>query len=1113
MLKSVVLASLVAAATSAIWCIDCPTSIPNYGPVNVTLGVNAAESVVIRAVFMSSRTNWGAGTTTIAAGTNQVVTVEMMIGAATRGRGTPPLGQLDVRDGRSSKYWLEIYESPLDNCHGTSGWRTCSNLLTLDDLITVFDNGDNWDHASCPNCPAGIPEGGSVTVTLDYTILPVDNCDACTWHISVELYNARWGQRQWLTHGRREGRAIVAVTPGNGSATFANFFIHYARDSKFMSWRKRWVVDIKRVDIHGTTTLFAHNIEIPNGMDPNLPIPGFVECVNCPARIAPFETSMDLTLKYTNAPIGVPLRIGAFLQFWKNEKGRSFREYGKVWGTTTGETAEGEFQLTLNFIQSFGVDGFGAGYRLTVYSMESDIPVYKRNAVDLYRMFRERFPLTVEEPKGIKITPEVIYWSDGGIMEFQVVLESEPADLLTVSLANMGNQFSALSSCFLVFDAHNWDVPQRVFLTALPTMHIRDQVFHIKALTNKADGELHSSIAVTLRPTPSGQCLSNGDPHYTSFDNQRFDFMGSGDHYMVHSPTLSIQSRMQQCGKNRGITCNTGVAIKSGPGVFVITTDPTKPGAKIAFLSQETGGIQVSSVSHDVYRITTRDGAAVTVGVFGGRRSGYMNIQIVLPGGYFKCVQGICGSWDDDPHNDHEGFASAQQHLHSWLAKPSESLFSFPFCGNRPFVGTCGSADVAVDVPDFIPLECTGELVNRPVVDTFTADDGPAEDITALLVETFTARLEPPPQPVFVPSGETVTLFDTPEEEADATATCTALYYGSALGDACNTLGIDVDGYYESCLLDLAAFGDVSIADQGQRVLFVECKAALDQKVAEDEGAPDPPGEDDVNVIGAVTEAFAVTCPGGCSSHGTCNNGTCTCDADWAGLDCDIATNVPPATFSCTGRGDEATIGTGEQVVMTGSDFLACANLRCVFEHTTEGVKLDSEPNVVSSSMAFCVVPAFANESAVKISMETDCGVSVDSCTSQTFVQRPPPPPVAVFQTHEAILYCGDYICFRSPLSVCGAWPSVPVVHILGVDDVNQVIYGVDKRDTVFKSEDHGLTWWVSGARSTSGLTGSFYGVQDTVVLGGNIYTVSEERITAAVGANTCSRIWDCTCD
>jgi len=66
-------------------------------------------------------------------------------------------------------------------------------------------------------------------------------------------------------------------------------------------------------------------------------------------------------------------------------------------------------------------------------------------------------------------------------------------------------------------------------------------------------------------------CIASGDPHYTTFSNQRFDYYKLGDFLLFESNSFTAHTRLKKWG---GVSVNTGVAVKinkAGQTVETIT--------------------------------------------------------------------------------------------------------------------------------------------------------------------------------------------------------------------------------------------------------------------------------------------------------------------------------------------------------------------------------------------------------------------------------------------------------------------------------------------------------------------------------------------------------------
>ena len=156
-------------------------------------------------------------------------------------------------------------------------------------------------------------------------------------------------------------------------------------------------------------------------------------------------------------------------------------------------------------------------------------------------------------------------------------------------------------------------------------------------------------------PTPGGACSSSGDPHFTSFTGERFDFQMKGTYWLVYSADFKVQVR--QCpwslpkSLSSGVSGNTAVAIqyKSGPIITVLggqntITEGDTPSvcvtpAGVTPQADCAGGVlgddPASFISgHDTNSVTfATDGYKVTISK---TSRVFMNVNVAVPEGGIK---------------------------------------------------------------------------------------------------------------------------------------------------------------------------------------------------------------------------------------------------------------------------------------------------------------------------------------------------------------------------------------------------------------------------------------------------------------------------------------------
>ena len=130
---------------------------------------------------------------------------------------------------------------------------------------------------------------------------------------------------------------------------------------------------------------------------------------------------------------------------------------------------------------------------------------------------------------------------------------------------------------------------------------------------------------------PPSVCTAWGDPHYTSFDGERYDFMGTGDFWLVDHPRIKLQGRQKPCGGGRP-TCFIAFAAALCP-----SGDCSVPGNWV----HQEGHIDIKYPQ----------GCAEADCKIHIHAPG-TSFRIKLPGMFYKSVRGVCGNFDTVTGND-----------------------------------------------------------------------------------------------------------------------------------------------------------------------------------------------------------------------------------------------------------------------------------------------------------------------------------------------------------------------------------------------------------------------------------------------------------------------------
>lgn len=167
-----------------------------------------------------------------------------------------------------------------------------------------------------------------------------------------------------------------------------------------------------------------------------------------------------------------------------------------------------------------------------------------------------------------------------------------------------------------------------------------------------AQSEFHCLNGGSCVDVPPSVCSASGDPHYTSFDGKRFDFMGTGDFWLVNSDRIKLQGRHTPCNGNRptcfiafaAAICDGSVAPQAGQ-------DPCSTAAEWVVAHRQEGSLDIQ------FPADCKAAGEATCKIH--ITSSGSSFRIKLPGMYYKQTDGLCGNFDTDPADD-GGFCTSR---------------------------------------------------------------------------------------------------------------------------------------------------------------------------------------------------------------------------------------------------------------------------------------------------------------------------------------------------------------------------------------------------------------------------------------------------------------------
>ncbi|KAI8585734.1 hypothetical protein BDZ88DRAFT_400732 [Geranomyces variabilis] len=533
----------------------------------------------------------------------------------------------------------------------------------------------------------------------------------------------------------------------------------------------------------------------------------------------------------------------------------------------------------------------------------------------------------------LEFNPPALSISDlQGSASFAARLKTPPSDTATIFWDMPG---LSSSSCKTIFTKDNYNVFQTITVSPLPQYTANNTIkFDITAKASAANTTYDSNqeiYPVTRAMTPAQTCISVGDPHFKTFGGFTYDYHTVGVHYLVKHSLLTVQTMQFVCNTATNAFCNSGVAIRYGSSVIVISTDPNNKASTAMTVRQASAGLDGLVVtgsqanSHFLISIGS-DGSQIELQANPFNGFNYVDVTVRLASTYAGQVGGLCNTYKAGADTgtgltcaDGSITTSAVVFGDSWIAPTDDNIFN---CGDKCNVKTT-DAPIPVKgaicaIPNPFPnANAPPPAPDAPATTTLQVTvGGPAPDATTTAVVEAPATVTSTVEVVATTTGadgqvSTATVTSTAVQVVTTTAaapaggagatdppaperpsTCSIEFYNEVnkmcisifVAPGCGEI-VQLSFFINTCIKDALLSGSYVFAEAAKQNMMANCRA---KSQAATQITSDPVLVKQGQDIAAAAGVGSSPCPGGCGAGGMCTPNGCMCKLGFAGQSCEI---------------------------------------------------------------------------------------------------------------------------------------------------------------------------------------------------------------------------------
>ncbi|KAH6599096.1 hypothetical protein BASA50_003238 [Batrachochytrium salamandrivorans] len=489
-------------------------------------------------------------------------------------------------------------------------------------------------------------------------------------------------------------------------------------------------------------------------------------------------------------------------------------------------------------------------------------------------------------------------------IKFSAKLNSKPNEEVTVYF---GHPFLSMSTCVIVFNPNNWNVPQQ--LTGVPAplfvgssnpsdgldfeSKLRARAVTVGPLS--VELSTRDTLKITQRDTSFHEC-SIIDVGVNTFDEIPFFFNKPGWYEMTSTRDIKVQVFVSEC--RAGLSCIKKVLFRYGSSVMSVdVSGPAKDVGEypVTEVTQNTNGLRHTfNIDFSDHIINFPYGSELYVRVLNNDGIVSLGVRMLLDAGY-SSLGGFCNI--PRPRSPNNGLIGPDGKLYDPKKKDEVAVFVKSWRVKDADILT--NPDARKSIPPTqpgtvcrIPKDPRPKPTTAVVTTTTTTPTTATTPYSASTLPTTTSTTlpyppvppapdkyvpPPPPQPGgYVPPPPPP---PPPDVVVEIKKCCQSIFNIPS----CNAI-VPAEFYIQSCILDAQTSGSYVLSDKVKQTYLAKCRALTDDMIL------DPTKEviDQGTKIRNKCGFGNVTCINSCSSKGTCTDFGCACSPGFSGMDCSM---------------------------------------------------------------------------------------------------------------------------------------------------------------------------------------------------------------------------------